>query len=161
MIEVIRLRLLLSFDSLTEFCGKMIPSSEMNANPAIKQRVLSLLRMFKTHCWFLIFLNTKTAVISNKRSRPFFLFFNLIGWLMTSDWQLVNRASLSYFFHETYVGSFDQCKFIPNWLFFQEQEKTHRWLIVPLQISSLGLSLTNRILFDGDLKKALFRPLCF
>ena len=161
MIEVIRLRLLLSFDSLTEFCGKMIPLSEVNANPAIKQRVLSPLRMFKTHCWFLIFLNTKTAVISNKRSRPFFLFFNLIGWLMTSDWQLVNRASLSYFFHETYVDSFDQCKFIPNWLFFQEQEKTHRWLIVPLQISSLGLSLTNRILFDGDLKKALFRPLCF
>lgn len=106
MIEVIRLRLLLSFDSLTEFCGKMIPSSEVNANPAIKQRVLSPLRMFKTHCWFLIFLNTKTAVISNKRSRPFFLFFNLIGWLMTSDWQLVNRTSLSYFFHETYVGSF-------------------------------------------------------
>lgn len=98
MIEVIRLRLLLSFDSLTEFCGKMIPLSEVNANPAIKQRVLSPLRMFKTHCWFLIFLNTKTAVISNKRSRPFFLFFNLIGWLMTSDWQLVNRASLSYFF---------------------------------------------------------------
>ena len=161
MIEVIRLRLLLSFDSLTEFCGKMIPLSEVNANPAIKQRVLSPLRMFKTHCWFLIFLNTKTAVISNKGSRPFFLFFNLIGWLMTSDWQLVNRASLSYFFHETYVDSFDQCKFIPNWLFFQEQEKTHRWLIVPLQISSLGLSLTNRILFDGDLKKALFRPLCF
>ena len=119
MVEVIRLRLLLSFDSLTEFCGKMIPSSEVNANPAIKQRVLSPLRMFKTHCWFLIFLNTKRAVISNKRSRPFFLFFNLIGWRMTGDWQPVNRTSLSYFFRETYVGSFDQCKFIPNWLFFQ------------------------------------------
>ena len=36
-----------------------------------------------------------------------------------------------------------------------EQEKTHRWLIVPLQISSLGFSLTNRILFDEDLKKGI------
>jgi len=107
------------FPSLTEFFGKMIPSCEVNANPAIKQRVFSLLGMFKTHCWFLIFLNTKRAVISNKRNRPFFLFFNLIGWLMTSDWQPVNRTSLSYFFHETCVGSFDQYKFIPNWLFFQ------------------------------------------
>lgn len=107
------------FPSLTEFFGKMIPSCEVNANPVIKQRVLSLLGLLKNHCWFLMFLNTKRAVISNKRSRPFFLFFNLIGWLMTSDWQLVNRTSLSYFFHETYVGSFDQYKFIPNWLFFQ------------------------------------------
>lgn len=107
------------FPSLTEFFGKMIPSCEVNANPVIKQRVLSLLGLLKNHCWFLMFLNTKRAVISNKRSRPFFFFFNLIGWLMTSDWQLVNRTSLSYFFHETYVGSFDQYKFIPNWLFFQ------------------------------------------
>lgn len=107
------------FPSLTEFFGKMIPSCKVNANPVIKQRVLSLLGLLKNHCWFLMFLNTKRAVISNKRSRPFFFFFNLIGWLMTSDWQLVNRTSLSYFFHETYVGSFDQYKFIPNWLFFQ------------------------------------------
>lgn len=113
-----RLRLLLSF--FDWIFREMIPAWEVNANLAIKQWVLSLLGMFKTHCWFLIFLNTKRAVISNKRSRPFFLFFyNLIGWLMTGDWQPVNRTSLSYFFHETYVGSFDQYKFIPNWLFLQ------------------------------------------
>lgn len=142
---MIHLRLLLSF--FEWIFREMIPSCVVNANPTIKQRVSSLLRMFKTYCWFLIF-STKRAAISNKRSRPSFLFFILIGWLMTVDCQPVNRTSLSYFFFMKLilVPSISINSFLVGYSSrLIEQEKTHRWLIVLLQISSLSsLSFINK-----------------